>query len=511
MSTAKKFAGQTAIYGLSTILSRSLNFILTYIYVKVYPAKIYGIFTNMYSWASMLNAILSFGMETTFFRYLTKHEKDKDKVYSNSFIAILSMAVVFLLFTVLFVDGIAQWMRGGEDASKIINNNAQANFTDYVSYVKCFIYILVVDALCVIPFAKVRADGRPIRFGTIKLLNILFFVGLNLFAIYGVPFIISHNLPGGAWMQQWFRPGWIGYVFYANLIASIITFLMLLPELLKLKFSVDGKMLKEMLFYSWPILIANISFILNENLDKVMLKHLLPAAISDQQVGIYGACAKISLFLSIFVQAFRLGAEPFFFSHAKNKNSGETYARIMNYFVITVALIFVALVTNIEILKYFISNRNPAQQAIYWSGLGVVPPLLFGYVSLGIYMNLSVWYKLSDQTKYGLYISGVGAILTVVLNWIFIPKYSYMASAWVSLIAYASMMILSYLWGQKNYPIPYNVKKNVTYIIASIVIVILSFYVFNRNIFIGNGLLILFALAAFFAERKELMLILKRK
>lgn len=269
-------------------------------------------------------------------------------------------------------------------------------------------------------------------------------------------------------------------------------------------------MFKEMFVYSWPVLVANISYIINESLDKAMLKHMLPHNISDQQVGIYGMCAKIALFLSIFVQAFRLGAEPFFFSHAKNKNSGDTYARIMNYFVITVAIICVALTANIDILAYLIVGKHTPEN-IYWSGLGVVPPLLFGYLSLGIYMNLSVWYKLSDQTKYGLYISGIGAVLTIVLNWIFIPKYSYMASAWISLAAYATMMVLSYIWGQKNYPIPYNLKKNLAYIVASIVLVFVSFTVFKRNIFAGNGLLLLFAFTAFYFERKELKIIFSKR
>ncbi len=182
----------------------------------------------------------------------------------------------------------------------------------------------------------------------------------------------------------------------------------------------------------------------------------------------------------------------------------------MNYFVIAVSLIFVALVANIELLKYFIKGRDATQQALYWSGLQAVPLLLLGYVSLGIYMNLSVWYKLSDQTKYGLYISGIGALLTIVLNVIFIPKYSYMASAWVSLIAYATMMVLSYIWGQKNYPIPYNIKKNLIYLVSAIIIVFLSFSVFHRNLIIGNLLLILFAGAAFVTERKQIMAILRK-
>ncbi|MGZ3776295.1 MAG: lipopolysaccharide biosynthesis protein, partial [Mucilaginibacter sp.] len=284
----------------------------------------------------------------------------------------------------------------------------------------------------------------------------------------------------------------------------IVTLLILMPEFLKLRFDFDRKMLAEMYTYSWPVLIANLSYLVNENADKLMLGWLLPPNRSLDEVAIYGGCAKISIFLSIFVQAFRLGAEPFFFSHAKNKNAGQTYARIMNYFVIATCVIFIGLITNIEILKYFIPNKN------YWVGLRVVPPLVFGYVSLGVYMNLSVWYKLSDQTKYGLYISGIGALVTIILNVLFIPAYSYMASAWTSLIAYTVMMILSYIWGQKNYPIPYNLKKNLGYIISSILVVFVSFYVLNRNIFAGDALLLLYILAASYFERKDIKSILSR-
>ncbi len=447
----------------------------------------------------MLNAVLSFGMETTFFRYLNKREDSKDKVYSNSFITVAVVALLFFLLTIFYVDSIAVWLKGGTDK----------NTLDYVFYIKCFIYILIVDALCAIPFAKVRADGRPMRYSIIKFVNIIFVFGLNLFFLFGAPFIIKHHLPGADWIMQRYRPLWVGYVFLSNLLASLLTLVLLLPEILKLKLRFDFKMFGAMVLYSFPILVANISFIINENLDKLMLGKLLPPNISDQEVGIYSACAKIALFLSLFVQAFRLGAEPFFFSHAKNKNSGETYARIMTYFVIVVALMTVALTANIELLKYFVRGGTVELQKLYWSGLQVVPILLFGYVSLGIYMNLSIWYKLSDQTKYGLYISGVGAILTIVLNLLFIPKYSYIASAWISLLAYATMMVLSYLLGQRNYPIPYQLKKNVAYLLASVVIVYLSFHVFHRNLIIGNLFLILFAAAAFYSERKEFLLFLK--
>jgi O-antigen/teichoic acid export membrane protein len=494
LSTAKKFAGQTALYGLSTIAGRVLNFFLTPVYTRAYSTKVYGIFGNMYSYASMLNALLAFGMETTFFRYLNKRPENKSVVYNNSFGAILSVSVIFLLITFPFSGVITKW----------IQIDPKTPFAEYTQYTRYFIGILVIDALCVIPFAKLRADGKPGRYGTIKLLNIIIFVSLNLIFIYVFPYVVKHNLPFTALIKPWFKHGWLGYVFLSNLIASLITFVMLLPELVKLRPKFDRALFTEMLLYSWPVLIANFSFLINENLDKILLGKLLPLKTSATQVGIYVACAKISIFLSIFVNAFRLGAEPFFFSHANNKNANLTYARIMNYFVIAVCLIFVALVANIELLKYFIKGKDATQTALYWSGLRVVPLLLFGYVSLGIYMNLSVWYKLSDQTKYGLYISGVGAILTIILNVLFIPKYSYMASAWISLIAYATMMVLSYLWGQKNYPIPYNLKKNLAYIISSILIVYLSFYIFKRNIFAGNALLLLFILTAIYFEGKNL-------
>lgn len=506
MSTAKKFAGQTAIYGLSTIISRMIYFVLTPIYTRTLSVGANGIFTALYGNASIINAILAFGMETTYFRYLQKRSDNKQQVYNNAFGVVIAISIVFLVFCLLFLDNIINYMQAG----------VAKDHADYAFYVKSFLVILVLDAFCVIPFAKIRADGRPVKFAVIKCANILFVMSLNLFFLFGVPFIISHHLPGGIWMAGWYRPHWVGYVFLANAIASVFTIVLLLPEILKLKLKFDGSMLKDMFVYSWPVLVANISFIINESLDKVMLKHMLPQAISDQQVGIYGQCAKIALFLSIFVQAFRLGAEPFFFSHAKNKNSGDTYARIMTYFVITVSIICVGLIANVDILAYIIVGKQTHMKAghlvpnIYWSGLGVIPPLLFGYLSLGIYMNLSVWYKLSDQTKYGLYISGIGAILTIALNWLFIPKYSYMASAWISFAAYAVMMVLSYIWGQKNYPIPYNLKKSLAYIIASVVLVFISFTVFKRNVIIGNVLLILFASTAFYFERNQLKTIFKR-
>lgn len=501
MSNIKKFAGQTAIYGLSTVISRVLGFLLTPLYVRLYPTKLYGVFTVLYSWASILNAMLAFGMETTFFRYLNKSGNDREKVYNNTFIVILFLATLFVGMAFFFSGNIAQWMVTDHTTS----------LSDYAQYIKLFILILAVDALAVIPFAKLRAEGKPLKFGIIKIANILSFVGLNLFLLLAVPAIIKNDLIFADFFREWYRPGWLGYVFISNLVASTVTLLFLLPQLMELKLKVDRPLILDMLNYSFPILVANLSFIINENSDKIFLKELLPESIAEEQAGIYGACAKLAIFLSIFVQAFRLGAEPFFFSHAKNKNSGDTYAMIMNYFIIAISLIFVGIAANIEILKHFISAKDPVQRELYWSGLKIIPVLLLGYVNLGIYMNLSIWYKLSDQTRYGLYISGIGALMTIVLNIIFIPKYSYVASAWISFAAYSTMMVLSYLFGQKHYPIPYNIRKASGYLLSSVIIVTVSYNFFNRNLIAGNILFALFALLILYIERTNLRKIFSGK
>lgn len=495
MSVYKKFVGQTMIYGISTILSRLLNFILTPIFTRTYPASIYGVFTTMYSWASLINAILAFGMETTFFRYLNKHEDKKQQVYNNSFLVIAFISTLFLITGLVFTDPITKWL----------TSNELSQFEDHRRYVQYFLWLLFADAICVIPFAKLRAEGKPFRYSLIKFINILTYVSLCLFFIYGIPIIIKQDWPMAQFFASWFREKWVGYVFIANLIASLITFVLLIPEFLKIQFRFDKAMFRNMLAYSWPILVANLSFIINENLDKI----LLDKYSTETQVGIYGAVCKIAIFMSIFNTAFRLGAEPFFFSHAKNLNAKNTYAKILQYFVIALSILFVALIANIEILKYFIS-RDAQHRAEYWVGLPAVPYLLLGYVCLGIYMNLSIWYRLSDQTRFGLYISVIGAMITIVFNILLIPHFGYMGSAWVSMAAYATMMIISYVLGQKHYPIPYNLKKILSYLIVSTVIVFASFFIFNRNIYIGNALLIAFIGGIVYFEKEDLMKILKR-
>ena len=495
MSVYKKFLGQTMVYGVSTIASRLLNFILTPIFTRSYGAAALGVFTKMYAYASMTNAILAFGMETTFFRYLNKYEDRKAQVYNNSFLIVAFISTLFLITGLVFTEPITKWL---------LNNN-MSHYQDQRKYVQYFLWLLFSDAICVIPFARIRADGKPFRYSIIKFVNILSYVLLSLFFIYGIPLIIKHDLPGREFFQGWFRDKWVGYVFISNLIASGITFLLLVPEFLKVQFKFDGALFKNMLSYSWPVLVANLSFIINENLDKILLDRYT----TEAQVGIYGAVCKLAIFLSIFNMAFRLGAEPFFFSYAKNENAKVTYAKILEYFVIALSILFVALTANIEILKYFIS-RDKAHLAEYWVGLPAVPYLLVGYVCLGVYMNLSIWYRLSDQTRFGLYISLVGAVITIVFNMILIPKYSYMGSAWVSMATYGTMMIISYILGQKYYPIPYNLKKILAYLIVSTIIVFSSFFIFDKNIYIGNAMLIAFISGIAYFEKDDLRKMLKR-
>jgi O-antigen/teichoic acid export membrane protein len=490
MSAIKRFLGQAAIYGVTTVVSRMFNFILTPFFTGVFQPGVYSIFTKMYASASLVNAILAFGMESTFFRYLNKHEDKKQEVYNNSFLCIAFLSSIFLVTGLIFARPLA--LHFATEPGEV---------ADYIKYVQYFVWLLFIDAICVIPFAKIRADERPMRYSLIKFLNIGTFIALNLTFLLLIPAVIKSGGSLGNWCATWYHGQWVGYVFISNLAASALTLILLLPELLKLQLKFDRVLFTKMVSYSWPILVANLSFVINENLDKMVLE---PLGVSAYNLGVYGGVGKLAIFLSLFVTAFRLGAEPFFFSHAKSANAKETYASILDYFVVALALIFVGLVANIEILKHFIDEE-------YWVGLEAVPVLLFGYVCLGIYGNLSIWYRLSDQTKFGLYISVVGAIITIILNIALVPKFGYMGSAWVSLLAYFTMMVISYILGQQNYPIPYNLKRIVIYLIVSLVLVILSFWVFHRNIYIGNALLIAFMAGIYYVEKDQLKALLLKK
>ena len=498
MSVIKRFLNDTAIYGLSTIVSRLLNFVLTPIFVRKFETSIFGIFTNMYSWTALINTFLAFGMETTYFRYLQKVEdKDKNKVFNNSFIVTIFTTALFLFALFTFISPLADWF-----ASKGLQS-----VSDYKQYLLFMGGILATDALAVVPFAKLRAQNRPIRYSFLKLLNIGIFVSSNLFLIVFLPWFLA-KFPAYQVYFTWYKGSWIGYVFLSNLLASGLTLVCLLPEIKTFSFKLEKALMVSMFSYSFPVFIANVSFIVNEHLDKILMPSLLPDQVGEQDLGIYGAISKIAVFLSIFVQAFRLGAEPFFFSYAKNENAKKVYALIMEYFVLFMVLVMMGLSMNIEWLKYFIKGGDAVQTAKYWSGLDYIPFILFNYVLLGIYMNLSVWYKLSDQTRFGLYISGIGALVTIVLCYLLIPMYSYVGAICVTSIAYLVMVSLSYFWGQKNYPIPYKVGKMIAFIALGTVLIAINYLVFKRNFWTGNFLLLVYAFVVAYTERAMLKKIL---
>lgn len=500
MSSVKKFLSDTAIYGLTTIVSRMLAFLMTPLYLRKFKAAAeYGVYSNFYAWVSMLNAILAFGMETTYFRFLQKVEKDeKEKVYNNSFLIILFISTLLLASVFLFTRPIAAWFADGQDV------------TPYVKYVKYFAIILIADALAVVPFAKLRADGRPIRYSYLRFINILVMVSSNLFFIILLPRLITASAFWANMAGNWYNDGIIGFVFLSNLLASVVTLLLLLPELLKLRFRLDKALLQEMLAYSFPILVANISYIINENLDKMIFPKLMPGPAGMTDLGIYSAVAKLAIFLQLFVTAFRLGAEPFFFSYAKNENAQKTYAKIMQYFVLLMVLVMIALVVNLSWLKKFIQG-NDFNPEVYWTGLKIVPILLFNFVLLGIYMNLSVWYKLTDKTRFAFYITGIGAVITVVLNVLLIPRYSYVGAVLSTTVVYLVMIAVSLFWGQKYYPIPYPLLRICAYLLLAIMVSYMSFVVFESNFWIGNGMLLLAALSIAFSERKMIREFLVKK
>ena len=491
MSGIKKFLSDTVIYGLTTIIARVLNFLLTPVFLRKFESSIYGIFTNLYSYAAMINAILAFGMETTYFRYLQRVEKeDKEKVFNNSFIVTLFATVIFVATMFIFAQPIASFIK-----------SVDLNPAEYIIFVKLFAVILGADALAVVPFARLRAEGRPIRYGAIKIVNIGVLVFCNLFLLYWLPSLIDKYTFWQELAEGWFREGWLGNVFISNLIASVVTLALLIPQIVKFSFKIDAALIKSMISYSFPILIANISFIINEHLDKMMFPKLVPTTEGERDLGIYGAVAKIAIFLNLFVTAFRLGAEPFFFSYAKNENSKQVYAKIMEYFIIAMVIVMIGLCANISWLKDFIRGGK-LEREVYWSGLHIVPILLFNNVLLGIYMNLSIWYRLSDQTRYGLYISGVGAIITVILNIVLIPTYSYVGAALSTTLTYFVMVTLSYILGQKNYAIPYNVIKAVGYMLISVASTAFMYFVLDNNVWLSNFLLVLVLVFVFYLERK---------
>ncbi|HRN35968.1 MAG TPA: polysaccharide biosynthesis C-terminal domain-containing protein [Flavobacteriales bacterium] len=452
MSVLRKLAGQTAIYGLSSIVARFLNYLLTPLYTSrgVFAPAAYGVITSLYAWTAFLNVVLTYGMETTFFRFANKQE-DGGRTYATAVYLLSATTAVFLLLGLLFGDGIAAFI----------------GYPEHATSVRLLVVVIAMDALTVVPMARLRQENRPWKFAAINVVSVLVNIGLNLFFLaYCMP---RYNAgEANALINAVYDPAFgVGYVFLANVASSGLKLLLLLPEWPALRAKdgrggFDAKRLGPMLAFGLPLLVAGLAGMTNETADRVLMKHLLPAEVADGQIGIYGACYKLAILITLFIQAFRFAAEPFFFSHAREKNSAETFARIMNIFVAVCMGAFLLVMLFLDLFKWFIPN--PA----YWPGLVVVPVLLLANVFLGIYYNQSVWYKLSDRTHAGGTIAIIGAVITLVLLFWWIPVWGYLGAAWATLICYASMAAISYVWGQKHYPIPYNVQRVLGYMAAGV-------------------------------------------
>ncbi len=486
MSQIKKLFKQTFIYGLATVLPRMLSFLLLPLYTGVLETAGYGEISIIFSWFAIFNVLLAYGMETAFFRFYNK-EEDRSKVVTTSLITIGSTTLLFVVLALFLKDFIA--------------SVTQID----VKYIHYAIYILALDALVIIPFAWLRANERPMRYAVIKILNVSINFGLNIFFLILLPNWVAET--PNSFLSAWYRPNFeLSYIFISNLIASGITLLFMLQLYVRQPYVFDKKLWRKMMRYGMPVLVAGIAFTINEVFDKILLSYLLPADIAESEIGKYSACYKLAMFMTLFATAFRIGIEPFFFSHSSSKNPQKAYAQITNYFVIFGSIILLGVVVYADLLKLLF-----VRDSSYWEAMSVVPIIVLAAFCLGIYHNLSVWYKVTDRTKFGAYISIAGAVLTIVVNFAFIPKFSYKASAIATLLAYASMMLLSYYYGRKYYPIPYNLKKILFYLGCSILFSVASFYIFDRNLIIGSIFLLIFLGLVYRFENNTLKQIFLKK
>lgn len=489
MSLYKNLFKQTFIYGIATVIPRMISFFLTPLYVEYLKGTSqYGEMTVIFSWMVFFNVLLSYGMETAFFRFYNK-EANKQNVIETSMISVFWSSLAFLGLALLFKNSLAGWLKIDPQ---------------YISYT---IWILVLDALVVVPFCKLRANQRPMKYALIKIGNVMTNLLLNVFFLVVLPKLAAQS-PESFFNTIYSDSFLIGYVFVANLMASLVTLLVFIPDYFKLRWKFDYTLWKQLIQYGLPVLFAGLAFGVNEHFDKIMLDHLLPVSVAKSEVGAYAACYKIGLFMVLYRTAYTLGIEPFFFSHAGNENAPQTYATVTKYFVIFGSLIFLGVVVFSDIIKIFLVP-NPA----YWEAMKVVPLIILANFFLGIYTNLSVWYKLIDKTKIGAYISAFGAVVTLLLNYLLIPKFSYMGSAIATLAAYGSMMVISYYLGNKQYPIPYDKKRIFGYLALSTLLAGLSFYVtvLRESYIFGIAAMLVFGYFIYYNEKETLLRILRRK
>ena len=432
MGKLKTIFKDTAIYGLSSIVGRFLNYLLVPLYTAKFSAASggYGIITNIYAYVALAMVLLTFGMETTYFRFTNKTHTDSQTVYSTTLISVGTVSLLFTVLVLLLLSPISQLMGYGE----------------HPDYVGVMAVTVAIDAFLCIPFAHLRQQKKALKFAALKLLNIVMSILLNVF--YFV----------------WMNGNDVGYVFYINLFCTAMLAVCLITEYTGFRWRLDSKLLRIMLSYSWPILVLGIAGILNQTADKMLFPYIYQGADMHEQLGIYGACSKIAMIMAMITQAFRFAYEPIVFAGVKDKDQHEMYTQAMKYFVIFTLLAFLLVVGYMDILKYIVRNQD------YWVGLKVVPIVMAAEIMMGIYFNLSFWYKLIDKTIWGAVFSGIGCLVLLVVNIVFVPQYGYMACAWGGFAGYGVAMLASYFVGQKYYPLAYPLKEIGMYVVIAVVL-----------------------------------------
>jgi len=462
MSLLKRLISDTAIYGTSSILARGLNYLLTFLIATLIPTQEFGVFIDLYAMVGFMLVVLTHGMETSFFRHVNIYEKDKN-VFGTAFLSVAGFTTLFLVITLSTLQPIADLLR----------------YPDQQAYIGIFAFIIFFDVLSAVPFANLRHEGKAKTFATIKILNIVLTILVNVFFLLVCPQIIESGGGGfGAWVSSWYDPGnKVLYVFMANLIASAATFLMLLPGLRNISFKIEKEVYRRMLRYALPIMVMGFAGVINEMFDRKILRFLLPYddAQNLRLVGIYGFAYKLSMIMSLFLQAYRYAVEPILFSEAKKKQATSAYALIMKYYTLAASLLFLIIVYNLPFLEFILFERlnyNPDYKASF----AIVPILLAANGFLGIYFNVSTWYKVSDRTMFGALIAIFGAAITIGLNLWWVPVYEYTGSAWATLICYVSMTGAGLWFGQKYYPIPYQFSKLSLYLFTTGILYLAYFF-----------------------------------
>jgi len=484
VTSLRQLVSQTAIYGLSSILGRFLNYLLVPLYTYTFSAGEYGVVSEFYAYAGFFAVLLVFGLETGYFRFRQKPEYAGDEVYAS--------ALSFLtLFNLLFVGAVFYWQQPLADVLR---------YPQHPEYLLWFACILALDAMTALPFARLRAENKAWRFAGIRLAEIFVTIALNLFFLLVCPKLLA-QWPDTALAAVYDPKLGVGYIFIANLMASICKWLLLLPQFRGVLLQLKPAILRPMARYSLPMVIIGFAGMVNEMLDRAILKVMLPYDLPTnlKMLGIYGACYKLSILMSLFVQAFRYAGEPFFFSYAGRADAKRAYALVMQYFVIAGVFIFLMVMLFIDFFKYFIGEE-------FRAGLNVVPILLLANLCLGVYVNLSVWYKLSDRTGLGAWVSLAGAAITVVLNILWIPQWGYLGSAWATLACYFFMVCVSWLLGQCYYPVAYPLAKITAYVVFGLGLYFINDYLLaahHLNVWLSGtlGLLIYLGVVAIFDVR----------